>query len=148
VFLPRRLKVILLGQPTLEHKPSLRLENRSIPDAGGMGYHARPMKKLVLVAVLAAVAYAVYAFVISPPEKRACARAANLCGLGESEVQSCVDTLRSVEKSNPDSVAKITSCVADAKSCGEAMGCAASGALTIGTGFVKDFVNGLQKGSK
>jgi hypothetical protein len=106
------------------------------------------MKKVLVLLVLAAAAYAAYAFVIRPPERRACIRMAELCGLGESEAQQCTQTLDSLKKSNASSVAQAATCIADAKSCGEAMGCASGTALTIGTGFLKDFLNGLQKAAK
>jgi hypothetical protein len=106
------------------------------------------MKKLLVVIVLAAAAYAVYAFVIRPPEKRACARMAELCGLGEQGARQCTEVLDSLKKSHPESVPKVATCVADAKSCAEAMGCASGAALSIGAGFLKGFVDGLQKASQ
>jgi hypothetical protein len=108
------------------------------------------MKKLLVLLLLAGAAYAAYAFVIRPPEKRACLRVADLCGLDPrgSETQRCVEMLDSLKKSNSDMVAQVTACVGDAKSCGEAAGCASGAALSIGTGFVKDFLTGLSKTAK
>jgi hypothetical protein len=119
-----------------------------------MVYHAAEvadfMKKLLVLLLLAGAAYAAYAFVIRPPEKRACMRVAELCGLdkGGSEIGNCVEMLDSLKKSNPDAVSQVTSCVGDAKSCGAAAGCASGAALSIGTGFVKDFLGGLAKTAK
>jgi hypothetical protein len=108
------------------------------------------MKKLLVLAVLAVAAYGAYAFVLRPPEKRACMRAAELCGLdpGGGDLDRCLQMFDSLKKSNVDSVGQATTCIADAKSCGEAAGCASGVALTVGTGFVKDFLSGLQKSIK
>jgi hypothetical protein len=108
------------------------------------------MKKLLVLVVLAAAGYAAYAFVLRPPAKRTCMRAAELCGLDGSgtETEQCVQLLDSLKKSNPASVEQVTTCIADAKSCGEAAGCASGAALTLGTGFVKGFLSGIQKSIK
>ena len=108
------------------------------------------MKKLLVLLLLAGAAYAAYAFVIRPPEKRACMRVAELCGLDPrgSEAQNCVEMLDSLKKSNADAISQVTSCVGGAKSCGEAAGCASGAALGIGTSFVKDFLSGLSKTAK
>jgi hypothetical protein len=108
------------------------------------------MKKLLVIAVLAVAAYAAYAYVVRPPEKRACARLAELCGLdargGESE--RCQDMLDALKKSSAASSARVTTCLSEAKSCGEAAGCASGAALSAGAGFAKDFIDGLQKIAK
>jgi hypothetical protein len=108
------------------------------------------MKKLLVLSVLAVAAYAVYAYVIRPPEKRACLHIAELCGLDRpgGEAERCSQTLDALEKSNAETAAQITKCVADAKSCGEAAGCASGAALSAGAGFAKDFLGGLQKTMK
>ena len=105
------------------------------------------MKKLFVILVLAAAGYAAYVFVLRPPAKRTCMRVADLCGLDArgSETEQCVQTLDSLKKSNPAIVEQVTTCIAGAKSCGEAAGCASGGILTAGAGFVKDFIGGLQK---
>ncbi len=119
-----------------------------------MLYHAAEvddfMKKLLVLLLLAGAAYAAYAFVIRSPEKRVCMRMAELCGLdsGGSETRNCVEMLDSLKKASPDAVSQVTSCVGDARSCGEAAGCASGAALSIGTGFVKDFLSGLAKTAK
>lgn len=108
------------------------------------------MKKVLAVLALLALAAGagVVVFVTRTPERRACAHAAELCGLSDDQVSRCVDSMHSLAKSRPESSAKVTACVADAKSCAEAMGCAASGALGLGVGLVKDFFTGLQNPSK
>jgi hypothetical protein len=105
------------------------------------------MKKLLVLLLLAAAAYAVYAFVIRPPEKRACLRIADLCGFDPrgDQTERCTQMLDAFKKSNAPAAAQVTTCVGDAKSCGEAVGCASGAALSIGTDFVKDFLTGLQK---
>jgi len=108
------------------------------------------MKKLLVILVLLGAAFAAYAFVIRPPEKRACMRVADLCGLAPQggETERCTQMLDSLKRSNAPALAQVTTCVADAKSCGEAAGCASGAALSVGTGFMKDFFNGLQKTMK
>jgi hypothetical protein len=105
------------------------------------------MKKLLTIVVLAVVAYAVYAYVLRPPEKRACARLAELCGFDPSggESQQCTRMLDTLKQSNAQSVAQVATCVGDAKSCGEAAGCVSGAALSAGAGFARDFLGGLQK---
>jgi hypothetical protein len=107
----------------------------------------KPMKKVLVLLVLAA-AVAVYVFVIRPSEKRACARVDELCGLGESTVQQCTQTLDSLKQTNASSAERATTCLGGAKSCGEAMGCVSGAALDIGAGFVKGFLDGLGKAAK
>ena len=108
------------------------------------------MKKLLVLLVFAAAGYAAYALVLRPPAKRSCLRAADLCGLdsGGTQTEQCVQVLDALKKSNPASVDRVTTCMADAKSCGEAVGCASGVALTFGAGFAKDFLDGLQKSVK
>jgi len=108
------------------------------------------MKKLLVIVVLAVAGYAAYTFVLRPPAKQTCMRTADLCGLDPRgrETEQCMQMLESLKKSNPASVEQVMTCIADAKSCGEAAGCASGVALTVGTGFVKDFMNGLQKSIK
>jgi hypothetical protein len=108
------------------------------------------MKKLLVLVVLATAGYAAYAFVLRSPAKRTCMRTADLCGLDPRgrETEQCLQMFDSLKKSNPSSVEQVTTCIADAKSCGEAAGCASGVALTIGTSFMKDFMSGLQKSIK
>jgi hypothetical protein len=59
-----------------------------------------------------------------------------------------VQMLDSLKKTNASVVEQVTTCVSGAKSCGEAAGCASGAALTLGSGFVNDFLTGLQKATK
>ena len=108
------------------------------------------MKKLLVLVVLAVSAYAAYVYVVRPPEQRACSRLADLCRLGPrgAEPERCREMLDALKQSNPASVAQVTTCVAEAKSCAEAAGCVSGAALSTGAGFAKDFLNGLQKMTK
>jgi hypothetical protein len=108
------------------------------------------MKKLLILLVLVAAGYAAYALVLRPPARRTCLRAADLCGLDPrgNETEQCVQMLDSLRKSNPESVEQVTTCMAEAKSCGAAAGCASGVAMTLGAGFVKEFLGGLQKSIK
>jgi hypothetical protein len=109
------------------------------------------MKKLLVLGLLAAAAcaaYAVYAYVIRPPEKRACMHVAELCGLDPRGAERCSQMLDGLKKSNAATVGQLTTCVAGAKSCSEAAGCASGAALSAGVGFAKDFLTGLQKATR
>ena len=107
------------------------------------------MKKLLALPVMATAVVAVYLFVLRSPEKRACLRVADLCGLEPmgAETQRCLKMLDSL-KTNATAVADFATCTGEAKSCGGALGCASSAALDIGTGLVKDFFSGLGKSAK
>jgi hypothetical protein len=105
------------------------------------------MKKLLVIVVLAAAGYAVYAYVLRPPEQRACGRLAELCGLDPdgAQVLRCRQMLDAVKPSNAAAAAQFVTCVGDANSCGAAAGCASGVALSASAGFAKDFLSGLQK---
>ena len=110
------------------------------------------MKKLLVVAIVLGLGYAAYAYVIRPPEKRACARISELCG-GERQVSSadleqCRSMFSSLGKDNPEQARKVGDCLSGATSCGEAIGCSAGAALNVGAGFAKSFFEGLQKSLK
>jgi hypothetical protein len=108
------------------------------------------MKKLLVALVLAVAACLLYAFVLRSPEKRACVRMAELCGLDtrDSQVERCTRALAAMKESNASAVKQANACVADARSCAEAAGCASGAAWTLGAGLVNDFLGGLQKAVK
>jgi hypothetical protein len=56
--------------------------------------------------------------------------------------------LKTLKQSNADGVARLATCVGDAKSCGEAAGCASGVMLSAGAGFARDFLNGLEKSTR
>lgn len=108
------------------------------------------MKKSIAILALLAAAYASYVFVLRSPEKRACARLADLCGFSTAgeESQRCLDTLDAVKRSNAAAVSDFATCTGKAESCAGVMGCASGVALDVGTGFVKDFLSGFGKYAK
>ena len=108
------------------------------------------MKKLLTLLVLATAAVAGYLFVLRSPEKRACLRVADLCGLEPmgAETQRCLKMLDSLKMPNATAVADFATCTGEAKSCATALGCASGAALGIGTSFVKDFFSGFGKSAK
>jgi hypothetical protein len=108
------------------------------------------MKKLLALLGLAAGAVAVCLFVLRSPEKRACLRVADLCGLEPmgAETQRCMKMLDSLKTPDATVVADFATCTGEAKSCAGALGCASRATLDIGTGFVKDFFSGFGKSGK
>ena len=108
------------------------------------------MKKLLVLLAVATMAVAVYLFVLRSPEKRACLRVADLCGLEPTgaETQRCLQMLDSLKTSSPTAMADFATCSSEAKSCAGALGCASGAALHLGTGIVKDFLTGFSKSSE
>jgi hypothetical protein len=108
------------------------------------------MKKLLVVAVvLAAGGWLAYAKVLRPAPKRACDRLAELCGEHrKSDDTSCSDFFDELASSGGEDNGKTAQCVLDARSCPEAIGCTAGGAVKIGAGVAKSFLEGFQKSVK
>ncbi|MCU1277273.1 MAG: hypothetical protein JWM53_819 [bacterium] len=110
------------------------------------------MKKLVLAAVLVGVGgWFAYAKVLRPAPKRACDRIAELCGdsgRGKLDDKSCSDFFDELAKNGGENTGKTAACVLDAKSCPEAIGCTAGGAVRLGAGVAKNFLDGFQKSVK
>lgn len=107
------------------------------------------MKKLLLVAVIVGVGgYFAYAKVLRPAPKRACARMAELCGDSSRDDKSCTEFFDEVAKNGGEESGKTAQCVLEAKSCPEAIGCTAGGAVKIGAGVAKSFLEGFQKSVK
>ena len=110
------------------------------------------MKKLLVVAIVLGVGgYFAYAKVLRPAPKRACDRLADLCGSSardNDDPKSCTEFFDEVQKSGGDDSGKTASCVLEAKSCAEAIGCTAGGAVKVGTGVAKSFLDGFQKSVK
>ncbi len=106
-------------------------------------------KKLLLAAVVLGVGgWFAYAKVVRPPAKRACARLADLCGDPKRDDHECTDFFDSLQRNDAASVDKVTACVADARTCAEAVGCTAGGALHLGVGAARSFLDGVQKSIK
>ncbi|HEY2744430.1 MAG TPA: hypothetical protein VGL86_07400 [Polyangia bacterium] len=110
------------------------------------------MKKLLVVAIILGVGgYFAYAKVLRPAPKRACDRLAELCDGSQrshDDDKSCTDFFDEVGKSGGDESGKTASCVLEAKSCAEAIGCTAGGAVKVGAGVAKSFLDGFQKSVK
>jgi hypothetical protein len=109
------------------------------------------MKKLLLVAVIVGVGgYFAYAKVLRPPAARACAKMHDLCDDKRSsdDDKSCTDFFETLKKTNAESNDKTAQCVLEASSCAQAVGCTAGGAIKLGTGVAKDFLEGMQKSMK
>src|SRR5262245_22664881 len=108
------------------------------------------MKKLLFVAVIVSVAgYFAWAKVLQPAPKRACDRMVQLCGKADSsDAGSCEEFFDALDKAGGDEPGKTAQCVLDAKNCAEAVGCAAGGAMKIGAGAAKSFIDGLGKALK
>jgi hypothetical protein len=106
------------------------------------------MKKLLLVlVVVGAGAFLVHRYVLASPEQRACSKMASLCGMKGEEVNRCESDLTEMSKAlGSDVRGQAAKCVADAKTCAEAMGCY-TGAGLSGLGKALDqFFQGLGKG--
>ena len=107
------------------------------------------MKKLLVAAIVCGVGgYFAYAKVLRPAPKRACDRLAELCGdsgRGTSDQQECTDFFDTLAKSDSNERGKTAQCVLEAKSCPEALGCTAGGAVKLGAGVAKGFFEGFGK---
>jgi hypothetical protein len=105
------------------------------------------MKKLLVVAILlGGGGYYAYGRWFQP-ERRACAKMAELCGSEKHDVDKCEADMKDMKKSLGDeSARKFDACVADAKSCPEAAGCML-GAAGSGLGdAMNKFIQGVGKG--
>ena len=107
------------------------------------------MKTILVVAIVLGVGgWLAYAKVLRPAPKRACDRLVELCGdagRDKSDDKSCTDFFDQVANSGGDEGGKSARCVLEAKSCPEAIGCAAGGAVKVGAGVAKGFLDGFQK---
>jgi hypothetical protein len=83
------------------------------------------VRKLLVVLLLAGLAVVVYAKVLrSGPAERMCAKLDDLCGGEKIKPGECRDGVAEAKKMfGEDAVDRATSCVDDAKSCMEAVGC-------------------------
>jgi hypothetical protein len=109
------------------------------------------MKKLLLALVIVgAGGYFAWARLLRPPARRACAHVVTLCHHDSdiSDEKECLDFFDTLGKNDAAGVAKVADCMAEANSCGEAVGCYAGGAIRLGTGFARDVVKGIDKSMK
>lgn len=106
---------------------------------------------LVFVGIIAAGVYGYFTF-IKTPEVRGCEKLASLCG-GSSEkpdeLKECVDQMHKLkEVGGPDALTQPLKCIADAKTCGEGVGCAAGAYGRAGGKILQDALKGLEKSLK
>lgn len=108
------------------------------------------LKLLVIVGILAAGVFGYFTF-IKTPEVRGCEKIARLCGGSESkeDLNKCVDQMHKLkEAGGPDALTQPLSCINQAQSCGEAVGCAAGATLRAGGKVLQDALKGLEKSLK
>lgn len=108
------------------------------------------MKKLIVVAILVGVGgWLAYAKVLRPAPKRACAHLHELCDDRSDDDKSCDDFFDAIRNNSGTTDAdKTATCVLDARSCPEAIGCTAGGAVKLGAGAARGFLDGFQKSMK
>ena len=105
------------------------------------------MKIVVGLLVLLIGSWVVYAKVLRPEPVRACERVASLCGvkLSADDEQQCASTF---EQLAPDDRHQGAQCIVDAKSCGEAVGCASGTMAKMGMRAAGQFLEGFGRGMK
>jgi len=103
------------------------------------------MKTLLVIAVVIAGGWFAYAKMLRPVPKRACAHLHELCNDHDSDDKSCTDFFDALKNTGGEANDKTAQCVLEAKSCPEAIGCTAGGAVKLGTGVAKSFLDGFQK---
>jgi hypothetical protein len=106
------------------------------------------MRLLAVLLVVGLIAYVGYRYVTTTPHKVTCVRLARLCGDKFPSVDKCVDDVGALSRRNRASAAKIDSCMASAKTCGEGAGCLIGGGLTAAGNALKDMVEGVGKALK
>ncbi len=112
------------------------------------------MKKLIALALVVGIAgWLAWTRLLRPAPKRACAHMHELCSGNadvaaddSNECDEFFDDLRST--AGPDEAGKTAQCMLDAKTCLEAVGCNAGGAVKLGAGAAKSFLGGFQKAMK
>jgi hypothetical protein len=110
------------------------------------------MKKILAVILVLGVALGGVAFALMrrTPEQSACIRVAELCAVKDGtkdDLDKCVADVDEWRKvAGDEAVDKGMKCVAEAKTCGEAMGCTAGAGIKGMQGIINDFMKGLGKG--
>jgi hypothetical protein len=110
------------------------------------------MKKILAVFLVLGVVLGGVAFALMrrTPEQSACMRVADLCGVKDGtkeDLDKCVADVGDWRRmAGDEAVDKGMKCVAEAKTCGEAMGCTTGAGIKGVQGIVNDFMKGLGKG--
>lgn len=112
------------------------------------------MKKVIAVIVVLLIiggGVGAYAY-FRNPERSACIKVADLCGEksgGMKELDQCVEQVAQWRKvAGDEAVNKGITCVDQAKTCGEAMGCVAGAGAKSVEGLVNDFLKGFGKAAQ
>lgn len=114
----------------------------------------RGAKLLIGIAIVGTVGYVAWAKTRRTPDKRACARLSELCASASADEDSddkadkddaCDQFFSALRRNAPESADHTIACVNESRSCGQAAGCVSGGAIHIGTGFVRDFAEGLNQ---
>lgn len=110
------------------------------------------MKKLIAAVVVLAVTGGVAYAVVHNPERSACMKVADLCGVKngtKDDLDRCVDEIEQFRKVGGDEATdKGLQCVEEAKTCGEATGCIAGAGFKGVQGAVNEFFKGFGKATQ
>jgi hypothetical protein len=108
------------------------------------------MKGFLFVVVLLGVGgFVGYKMTYGKPERRACRKLQTLCGEKADSVDKCEQDLAEMWKATgTDERKRLESCMDEATSCPQAVGCyAGTGLRAVGNAF-NDFLKGLSNGLK
>jgi hypothetical protein len=110
------------------------------------------MKKIVGAAVVLALTGGVAYAVVHNPERSACLKMADLCGVkdgSKADLDQCVEEIEQFRKIGGDEATeKGLRCVDEAKTCGEATGCVAGAGVKGMQGAINEFFKGFGKASQ
>lgn len=111
------------------------------------------MKKLIAAFVVLGITGGVaYAVVHGSPERSACLRVADLCGVkdgSKADLDRCVDEIEQFRKiGGEEATEKGLQCVEEARTCGEATGCIAGAGFKGMQGAVNEFFKGFGKATQ
>ncbi len=110
------------------------------------------MKKIVVGALALALTGGVAYAVIHSPERSACLKMADLCGVKDGtkdDLDQCVEEIEQFRKVGGDEATeKGLTCVNESKTCVEATGCIAGAGVKGMQGAINEFLKGFGKASK
>lgn len=110
------------------------------------------MKKIVGAVLILGLAGGVAYAVVHSPERSACLKMADLCGVKggtKDDLDQCVEEIEQFRKVGGDEAAdKGIACVEQAKTCGEATGCVAGAGVKGIQGAINEFFKGFGKASQ